>query len=84
MTREFRGLLAPQLGLSKVDRMTWTSAFGRACGWLLDRIVHGLALTRISPNISLSLGSSSISLPRFSLATPTQPTATACFFSRAW
>ena len=30
--------------------MTWTSAFGRACGWLLDRIVHGLALTRISPN----------------------------------
>ncbi len=29
--------------------MTWTSAFGRACGWLLDRIVHGLALTRISP-----------------------------------
>jgi CDP-diacylglycerol--glycerol-3-phosphate 3-phosphatidyltransferase len=30
--------------------MTWTSAFGRACGWLLDHIVHGLALTRISPN----------------------------------
>jgi CDP-diacylglycerol--glycerol-3-phosphate 3-phosphatidyltransferase len=30
--------------------MTWTSAFGRACGWLLKRIVHGLALTRISPN----------------------------------
>jgi len=30
--------------------MTWTSAFGRACGWLLDKIVHGLALTRISPN----------------------------------
>jgi len=30
--------------------MTWTSAFGRACGWLLRRIVHGLALTRISPN----------------------------------
>lgn len=30
--------------------MTWTSAFGRACGWLLHRIVHGLALTRISPN----------------------------------
>jgi len=30
--------------------MTWTSAFGKACGWLLHRIVHGLALTRISPN----------------------------------
>jgi len=30
--------------------MTWTSAFGRACGWLLNKIVHGLALTRISPN----------------------------------
>jgi CDP-diacylglycerol--glycerol-3-phosphate 3-phosphatidyltransferase len=30
--------------------MTWTSAFGRGCGWLLRRIVHGLALTRISPN----------------------------------
>lgn len=30
--------------------MTWTSAFGRACGWLLHKIVHGLALTRISPN----------------------------------
>jgi CDP-diacylglycerol--glycerol-3-phosphate 3-phosphatidyltransferase len=30
--------------------MTWTSAFGSACGWLLNKIVHGLALTRISPN----------------------------------
>lgn len=36
--------------------MTWTSAFGRACGWLLDRIVHGLALTRISPNVLTFLG----------------------------
>jgi CDP-diacylglycerol--glycerol-3-phosphate 3-phosphatidyltransferase len=36
--------------------MTWTSAFGRACGWLLDRIVHGLALTRISPNFLTFLG----------------------------
>src|SRR5215469_11723019 len=36
--------------------MTWTSAFGRACGWLLDRIVHGLALTRISPNFLTFIG----------------------------
>src|SRR5271167_3523640 len=36
--------------------MTWTSAFGRGCGWLLDRIVHGLALTRISPNMLTFIG----------------------------
>jgi len=36
--------------------MTWTSAFGRACGWLLDKIVHGLALTRISPNVLTFVG----------------------------
>lgn len=36
--------------------MTWTSAFGRACGWLLDRIVHGLALTKISPNVLTFIG----------------------------
>jgi CDP-diacylglycerol--glycerol-3-phosphate 3-phosphatidyltransferase len=36
--------------------MTWTSAFGRACGWLLDHIVHGLALTRISPNVLTFIG----------------------------
>jgi CDP-diacylglycerol--glycerol-3-phosphate 3-phosphatidyltransferase len=36
--------------------MTWTSTFGRGCGWLLDRIVHGLALTRISPNVLTFIG----------------------------
>jgi len=36
--------------------MTWTSAFGRGCGWLLDHIVHGLALTRISPNVLTFIG----------------------------
>lgn len=36
--------------------MTWTSAFGRGCGWLLDRIVHGLSLTRISPNVLTFIG----------------------------
>src|SRR5450631_4635953 len=36
--------------------MTWTSGFGRACGWLLDHIVHGLALTRISPNALTFIG----------------------------
>jgi phosphatidylglycerophosphate synthase len=35
---------------------TWTSAFGAACGWLLDRIVHGLALTKISPNALTFIG----------------------------
>jgi CDP-diacylglycerol--glycerol-3-phosphate 3-phosphatidyltransferase len=36
--------------------MTWTSAFGSACGWLLDRIVRGLALTRVSPNVLTFIG----------------------------
>lgn len=36
--------------------MTWTSAFGRACGVLLQLIVNGLALTRISPNVLTFLG----------------------------
>jgi CDP-diacylglycerol--glycerol-3-phosphate 3-phosphatidyltransferase len=36
--------------------MTWTGAFGGACGWLLDRIVHGLSLTRISPNVLTFIG----------------------------
>ena len=35
---------------------TWTGAFGRACGWLLDRIVNGLALTHISPNALTFIG----------------------------
>jgi CDP-diacylglycerol--glycerol-3-phosphate 3-phosphatidyltransferase len=35
---------------------TWTSAFGRACGVLLQAIVNGLALTRISPNVLTFLG----------------------------
>jgi len=42
--------------ISKGSKMTWTSAFGRACGWLLDRIVHGLALTKISPNVLTFIG----------------------------
>jgi CDP-diacylglycerol--glycerol-3-phosphate 3-phosphatidyltransferase len=36
--------------------MTWTSAFGRACGVLLQAIVNGLSLTRISPNVLTFLG----------------------------
>src|SRR6202451_2313235 len=36
--------------------MTWTGGFGRACAWLLDKIVHGLALSRISPNVLTFLG----------------------------
>ena len=36
--------------------ISWTSAFGRGCGWLLDRIVNGLALSRISPNVLTFIG----------------------------
>jgi len=35
---------------------TWTSAFGRACGVVLQAIVNGLALTRISPNVLTFIG----------------------------
>jgi len=36
--------------------MTWTSAVGKACGTLLYKIVRGLALTRISPNVLTFIG----------------------------
>jgi len=36
--------------------MTWTSAVGNSCKWLLYKIVHGLALTRISPNVLTFIG----------------------------
>ena len=36
--------------------MTWTSAIGKACGVLLYKIVDGLALTRISPNVLTFVG----------------------------
>ena len=36
--------------------MTWTNAVGRACGALLYKIVDGLALTRINPNVLTFLG----------------------------
>ena len=36
--------------------MTWTSAVGQSCKWLLYKIVHGLALTRISPNALTFIG----------------------------
>jgi len=36
--------------------VTWTSAFGRGCGVLLDAIVGWLALTRINPNVLTALG----------------------------
>ncbi|MFZ0662076.1 MAG: CDP-alcohol phosphatidyltransferase family protein [Acidobacteriaceae bacterium] len=35
---------------------TWTSTFGRGCGILLQAIVNGLALTRISPNVLTFIG----------------------------
>lgn len=36
--------------------MTWTSAFGRGCGILLDTIVRWLALARINPNVLTFFG----------------------------
>lgn len=36
--------------------MTWTSAFGRGCGVLLDTIVRWLALARINPNVLTFFG----------------------------
>jgi CDP-diacylglycerol--glycerol-3-phosphate 3-phosphatidyltransferase len=36
--------------------MTWTRAFGQGCGKILQLIVDGLALTKISPNVLTFLG----------------------------
>ncbi len=36
--------------------MSWTRGFGRGCGVVLQSIVNGLALTRISPNVLTFLG----------------------------
>ncbi len=36
--------------------MTWTSAFGSGCATILQKIVNGLALTRISPNVLTFIG----------------------------
>jgi len=36
--------------------MTWTSSFGKGSGWLLQKIVNGLALSRISPNTLTFIG----------------------------
>lgn len=36
--------------------MTWTSGIGKVCGVLLYKIVDGLALTRISPNLLTFIG----------------------------
>lgn len=36
--------------------MTWTRAFGHGCGKILQLIVDGLALTKISPNVLTFIG----------------------------
>ena len=46
----------PAIPHHDVHSRTWTSAFGRACGVLLQAIVNGLALTRISPNVLTFIG----------------------------
>ena len=40
----------------ETEPMTWTSAFGRGCGVILQKIVNGLALTSISPNVLTFIG----------------------------
>jgi len=42
--------------VSKEPQITWTRAFGAGCGVILQAIVNGLALTRISPNVLTFLG----------------------------
>ncbi len=41
---------------SMSSRFTWTSAFGKGSGWLLQKIVNGLALSKISPNTLTFIG----------------------------
>jgi CDP-diacylglycerol---glycerol-3-phosphate 3-phosphatidyltransferase len=41
---------------SRSPNRSWTSAFGRACGVLLDTIVRWLALSRINPNVLTFMG----------------------------
>ena len=36
--------------------MSWTGAFGRGSGWLLQKIVNGLAISKISPNALTFIG----------------------------
>ena len=40
----------------EANAMTWTSAVGKDCGVVLYKIVDGLALTRISPNMLTFIG----------------------------
>ncbi len=42
--------------MEKNPQITWTRAFGAGCGVILQVIVNGLALTRISPNVLTALG----------------------------
>ncbi|HEY6448938.1 MAG TPA: CDP-alcohol phosphatidyltransferase family protein [Acidobacteriaceae bacterium] len=48
--------MAPEPSPDHQSRHTWTSAFGRACGVVLQAIVDGLSLTRISPNALTFIG----------------------------
>jgi CDP-diacylglycerol--glycerol-3-phosphate 3-phosphatidyltransferase len=47
---------APSSQPSDNHSRSWTLAFGKACGVLLQAIVNGLALTRISPNALTFIG----------------------------
>ncbi len=43
-------------GAKTTQTWSWTNAFGRGSGVILQSIVDGLALTRISPNVLTFLG----------------------------
>ena len=64
--------------------MTWTSAVGRSCKWLLYKIVHGLALTRISPNALTFIGLLINIGAGCSSASPMPKTSAACFSMPGW
>jgi CDP-diacylglycerol--glycerol-3-phosphate 3-phosphatidyltransferase len=44
------------MAADKSSHTTWTRAFGRGCGVILQFIVDGLSLTRISPNVLTFIG----------------------------
>ena len=63
---------------------SWTSAFGRACGVLLDTIVKWLALSRINPNVLTFMGLVVNTWAAIFLVRQTRSRNAACFFTPAW
>ena len=63
--------------------LTWTRAFGRACGVLLDAIVRRLALARINPNVLTFLGLVVNTIAAFLFGSANAYTRRTCSASRA-